>query len=303
MDVQSKRGGRRSRGRVRDELGAHVSTAGGVVNAPARAAALGARVLQLFTKQPGRWAERTFDAETRSAFAAAAGEHGVDVCAAHDAYLINLASPDSFLFARSYEAFVGELERAGSLGLHYLVTHPGNAMGHPVDAALARNAEAIERALAGSSFGGHVLLETTAGTGTSLGSRFEELAAIIGRVGPALRGRLGVCMDTCHVWAAGYDLRDDYDRVMGTFEETVGLDRLRFFHLNDSRYDCGSRRDRHAHIGKGALGDRAFRRLLQDDRFVHVPKVLETPKDGDALKADRRNLRVLRGLRKDGNGG
>lgn len=273
------------------------------MNAPARAAALGARVLQLFTKQPGRWAERTFDAETRAAFAAAVREHGVDICAAHDAYLINLASPDSFLFARSYEAFVGELERAASLGLHYLITHPGNAMGEAVDGALARNAEAIERALAASSYRGDVLLETTAGTGTALGARFDELATIIARVRPELRGRLGVCMDTCHVWAAGYDLRDDYDRVMGTFEETIGLDRLRFFHLNDSRYGCGSRRDRHAHIGKGALGDGAFRRLLLDDRFAHVPKVLETPKDGDALKADRRNLRFLRGLRKGGTAG
>jgi deoxyribonuclease-4 len=298
MGADSKRAVRRTRSRkARDELGAHVSTAGGVVHAPARAGALGARVLQLFTKQPGRWAERAFDAATCEQFAAAASAHGVDVFAAHDAYLINLASPDDFLFERSYEAFAGELQRAAALGLHFLVTHPGNAMGSPLDHALARNAEAIERALEASPYRGDVLLETTAGTGTALGSRFEELAAIIGRVGPGVRARLGVCLDTCHVWAAGYDLRDDYDRVIGGFEQTLGLERLRFFHLNDSRYGCGSRRDRHAHIGRGALGDAAFRRLLLDDRFASVPKVLETPKDGDAVKADRRNLRRLRGYR------
>lgn len=303
MVVESKRrrGGGRRRAQ-RDELGAHVSTAGGVVNAPGRAAALNARVLQLFTKQPGRWAERAFDEETRTAFAAAVQEHGIDVLAAHDAYLINLASPDPFLLARSFEAFRGELERAAALGLQFLITHPGNTMGEPVDRAIARNAEAIERALETSSYRGDVLLETTAGTGTALGARFDELAAIIERVGSGVRARLGVCMDTCHVWAAGYDLRDDYDRVMGSFEDTLGLDRLRFFHLNDSRFGCGSRRDRHAHIGKGALGDAAFYRLLTDERFASVPKVLETPKDGDALKADRRNLRRLRGFRKGGNG-
>jgi deoxyribonuclease IV len=301
MVSESKRGGGGSRRRgERDELGAHVSTAGGVVNAPERAAALGARVLQLFTKQPGRWAERTFDEDTRAAFTAAAREHRVDVLAAHDAYLINLASPDPFLFARSCDAFRGELERAASLGLHFLVTHPGNAMGEPPDRAIARNAEAIERALEGSSYRGDVLLETTAGTGTALGARFAELAAIIARIGPALRPRLGVCLDTCHVWAAGYDLRNDFDRVIGTFADEVGLDRLRFFHLNDSRFGCGSRRDRHAHIGRGALGDETFRRLLQDERFSNVPKVLETPKDGDALKADRRNLRRLRAYRTAG---
>lgn len=304
MVVESKRGtGARRRRARRDELGAHVSTAGGVVNAPARAWALNSRVLQLFTKQPGRWAERTFDDATRTAFAAAVEEYGIDVLAAHDAYLINLASPDPFLFARSCDAFRGELERAASLGLHFLITHPGNAMGEPTDRAIARNAEGIERALEASAFTGDVLLETTAGSGTALGGTFEQLAAIIERIGPTIRPRMGVCMDTCHVWAAGYDLREDYDGVMRRFEDALGLDRLRFFHLNDSRFDRGSRRDRHAHIGKGALGDAAFRRLLTDERFSNVPKVLETPKDDSALLADRRNLRRLRRLRAQRDGG
>ena len=299
MAPQSKRTPRSRPKRARsDELGAHVSTAGGVAFAPARAALLKSRVLQLFTKQPGRWAERAFDEATRAAFAAEVRLHGIDALAAHDAYLINLATPDPVLFARSFDAFCGELRRCAELSLDYLVTHPGNAMAGDVASALARNAEAIERALDASAFRGGVLLETTAGAGSALGARFEELAMLIERIGPSQRARLGVCMDTCHVWAAGYDLRTEYDAVIRHFADTVGLDRLRFFHLNDSVFGCGSRRDRHAHIGTGALGDAAFRSLLADERFVHVPKVLETPKDGDALRADRRNLRRLRGYRR-----
>jgi deoxyribonuclease IV len=299
MDAQPKRTPRsRPKRATADELGAHVSTAGGVVLAPARAAALKARVLQLFTKQPGRWADRSFDEATCAAFAAEVRAHGIEALAAHDAYLINLASPDPFLFARSFDAFLGELRRCAELSLHYLVTHPGNAMTGEVASAIARNAEAIEGALEASSFRGMVLLETTAGTGSALGASFDELAALIDRVGPTQRPRLGVCMDTCHVWAAGYDIRHEYDAVMARFADTVGIERLRFFHLNDSLFGCGSRRDRHAHIGRGALGDAAFRSLLEDERFAHVPKVLETPKDDDALRADRRNLRRLRGYRR-----
>jgi deoxyribonuclease IV len=299
MAAQSKRTPRsRPKPARSDELGAHVSTAGGVALAPARAAALKSRVLQLFTKQPGRWAERAFDEATRAAFAAEVRLHGIAALAAHDAYLINLATPDPVLFARSFAAFCAELRRCAELSLDYLVTHPGNAMTGDVASALARNAEAIERALDESAFRGGVLLETTAGAGSSLGARFEELAALIERVGPSQRARVGVCLDTCHVWAAGYDLRTGYDAVIRHFADTVGVDRLRFFHLNDSVFGCGSRRDRHAHIGTGALGDAAFRSLLTDERFVHVPKVLETPKDGDALRADRRNLRRLRGYRR-----
>jgi deoxyribonuclease-4 len=296
MDAGPKRAPRR---RVAgDELGAHVSTAGGVEQAPARAAALRSRVLQLFTKQPGRWAERSFDDATRAAFAASVAAHGIDVLAAHDAYLINLASPDPILLERSCTAFLGELRRCAELSLDALVTHPGNAMTGDVESALARNAEAIERALDVSAFRGHVLLETTAGSGSALGARFEELGALIERIAPPLRERVGVCMDTCHVWAAGYDLRGAYDDVIARFDDAVGLGRLRFFHLNDSLFGCGSRRDRHAHIGCGALGDATFRQLLEDARFAHVPKVLETPKDADALRADRRNLKRLRGFRR-----
>jgi deoxyribonuclease-4 len=281
-----------------DELGAHVSTAGGLELAPGRAAQLDARVLQLFTKQPSRWAERVIDDAAAAAFAAAARRHRIRVLASHDSYLINLGTNDPVLFARSYASFRAELERCTALGIGLVVTHPGHATGGDPHAALARNADAVARALDETGGSLAVLFETTAGSGRVLGARFDELAALIARVPASLRPRVGVCMDTCHVWAAGYDLRGDYDGVMQAFADVVGLERLRLFHLNDSLTALGSRRDRHAHIGSGALGHRAFRRLLTDPRFARVPKVIETPKHDDAVAADRRNLRRLRSYRR-----
>lgn len=280
-----------------DELGAHVSAAGGVQNAPGRAAEIGAVVLQLFTKQPQRWAEPTIDDETVHAFRERRKEHGIRVAVSHDSYLINLATPKDDLFERSYAAFAGELSRCVALGLEYLVTHPGNATDGDADRGLAQNAEAIERAL--DEVGGEtiVLLETTAGTGSVLGASFEELAALRERIRKPLRRRVAVCVDTCHVWAAGYDLQNGYDDTFRRFDDTLGLDLLRLFHLNDSQAGLGERRDRHADIGEGALGDEPFRRLLRDDRFTRVPKILETPKGDDATKNDRRNLARLRSYR------
>lgn len=283
---------------MRDEFGAHVSAAGGVHNAPGRAAALHSRVLQLFTKQPARWAERSFDAATCRAFRDACIEHDVDVVASHDSYLINLATPDPALFAQSLASFRAEIERCDGLGVPFIVSHPGNATDGNRTRALAQNAEAIERALDETGSSVQVLLETTAGSGLALGASFDELATIIARVGPTRRAQIGVCLDTCHVWAAGHDLRDHYDEVFIRFDDAIGLDRLRFFHLNDSMAGLGSRRDRHIGIGEGALGAKPFARLVTDDRFAQVPKVLETPKGRDPVRADRRNLRRLRGYRR-----
>jgi len=282
---------------LRDELGAHVSAAGGVERAPERAGALGAAVLQLFTKQPSRWAEPVLGPGTVAAFREARRAHGIEVAASHDSYLINLATPDPRLFARSYAAFRAELARCVALGIEYLVTHPGNATDGDAARGLAQNAEAIERALEEVPGATQVLLETTAGGGTVLGARFEQLAALLERLGPSARARVGVCLDTCHVWAAGYDLRREYDEVFRRFDDVLGLGRLKLFHLNDSQAGCGSRRDRHADIGRGALGPEPFRRLLADPRFEAVPKVIETPKGQDALASDRRNLARLRRYR------
>jgi len=280
----------------RDELGAHVSAAGGVAHSPARAAALRSAVLQVFTNQPGRWAEPVITAAAVEAFLAERARHGIRTAAAHGAYLINLASPDPVLRERSFDAFAGELRRCAAFGLEYLVIHPGSAMGADRRRARQRNAEGIRRALELVPGDVVVLLETTAGSGSSLGASFEELAELLDLI--AVPGRTGVCVDTCHVWAAGYDLTGDYDGVLRALDGVVGLGCVRLFHLNDSVAGLGAGRDRHAHIGEGALGMEAFRRLLRDERLRDIPKLLETPKDGDALRADRRNLRRLRALRR-----
>lgn len=284
-------------GSARDEIGAHVSSAGGPQNTPRRAAALDARVLQLFTKQPSRWAEPECTAEIVAAFAAERAAHGICFTAAHDSYLINLATSDAVLFARSFDSFCHELRRCETLGLNALVTHPGNATDGDVAGGLARNADAVRRALETVPGRTRVLFEVTAGSGSALGATFAQLATLIERVGTDFSERMGVCVDTCHMWAAGYDLASRYDAVFDEFDEIIGLERIELFHLNDSAGPLGSRRDRHAHIGAGALGDAPFRRLLNDERFANVPKVIETPKDDDALVADRRNLRRLRGYR------
>ena len=280
-----------------DELGAHVSSAGGVENGPARAAELDSIHLQLFTKQASRWAEREVTPEQATAFREARAAHGIRTAAAHDSYLINLASPDATLFARSLESFRMELRRCNTLGFDYLVTHPGNATDGDRDRGLEQNAAAIELALHLEGGAAMVLLEHTAGTGSALGKSFEELRRIIDAIAPPHRDRVGVCLDTCHLWAAGYDIVTDYDDVIARLDAIVGLDRVRLFHLNDSKTGLGSARDRHTHIGAGAIGLEGFRNLLRDERFRSVPKLLETPKDDDALAADRMNLAVLRGLR------
>lgn len=280
-----------------DELGAHVSVAGGVDRAPGRAAEIRSAVVQIFTKQPNRWAEKEVREEAAAAFRAERTRHGIRIAASHDSYLINLATPDPALFDKSRRSFQMELERCVALGLEFLVTHPGNATDGDLERGLEQNARAIDHALEAVPGPTTVLLETTAGGGKVLGATFEQLARMIACIDPARRSRIGVCVDTCHIWAAGYDLHDGYDDVFAHFDATVGLDRLRLFHLNDSVGARGSRRDRHADIGRGTLGDEPFRRLLNDGRFRSVPKVIETPKGDDHAAADRANLGRLRSYR------
>jgi deoxyribonuclease-4 len=280
-----------------DEIGAHVSTAGGVQHAPERAAALSSTVLQLFTKQPSRWAEPVITADIAQAFRDARSRHRIWSAGAHDSYLINLATSDATLFARSFHCFRGELERCTALGLDFLVTHPGNATDGDAASGLARNAEAIERALMEVPGPVNVLLETTAGSGSALGATFEQLGAMIERIAPDVRGRAGVCVDTCHIWVAGYDVLGDYMGVLARFNDVIGLDRLQVFHCNDSVAGRGSRRDRHAQIGKGTLGEAFFRRLVCDERLAKKPKLIETPKGTNVLWTDRRNIGRLRRYR------
>ncbi|HEU4564208.1 MAG TPA: deoxyribonuclease IV [Gemmatimonadaceae bacterium] len=274
-------------------LGAHVSTAGGVPMAPPRAGAIGATAMQIFTKQANRWAERECPDEECSAFRTALGETAVTATTAHDSYLINLASPDPALRARSLDSFMAELRRCDALGLHYLVSHPGNYMDER-EAGLARNADAIAEALERVPGRVELLMETTAGQGTVLGSTFEELAALIERVPEPHRSRVGVCVDTAHIFAAGYDICGDFDGVFARFADVLGWERLRLMHLNDSKAPFGSRKDRHELIGEGAIGEEPFRRIMTDARLAAVPKVIETPKLDDAEATDRRMLERLR---------
>jgi deoxyribonuclease-4 len=277
-----------------DLLGAHVSTQGGVATAPERGRTIRATAIQLFTKTPNQWREPVLTAETGEAFRAAMAERGIRVAVSHDSYLINLASPDRALRTRSEASFVAELRRCEVLGLPWVVSHPGNFMDDR-EAGLERNAESYARCLAQVPGGVRVAIETTAGAGTALGARFEELAALVDRMPAEARGRIGFCADTCHLFAAGYDLVNDCDGVWHAFDQTLGLGRLAVLHLNDSKGALGSRLDRHELIGKGRLGAAPFRRIMTDPRFAAVIKVLETPKGEDEFGNDRRTLRRLRG--------
>jgi deoxyribonuclease-4 len=278
--------------RVSDLLGAHVSTQGGVQNGPARGTAIGATAIQVFTKTPNQWREPELTADTAAAFRRECTRSGITSIVSHDSYLINLASPDGTLARRSAESFVAELRRCAALGIRALVTHPGNFIDDR-DAGLERNAAAYTRCLE-SVPGPMILLETTAGTGTALGSTFEELARLREAIGKRVRKRVAFCADTCHLYSAGYDLRRDYDGVWARWDDVIGLDLLHCLHLNDSKTPFGSRRDRHELIGDGSLGPEPFRRLMRDPRFARVMKVIETPKGDDGVTLDRRMLRRLR---------
>lgn len=274
-------------------LGAHVSIAGGTHEAPGRAKAIGATAMQIFTKLAQRWAERSCADDECVDFRRALAETRIRATVAHDSYLINLASPDATLRRRSIESFVAELARCEALGLQYLVSHPGNYIDDR-ESGLQRNADAITEALERVPGKTMLCMELTSGSGTAIGSSFEELASLIARVSPAVRARMGVCVDTCHAYSAGYDLVKDYDAVWRHFADVVGIERLRVLHLNDSKTPFGSRRDRHELIGEGSLGPSPFRRLMTDEKMVEIPKLIETPKLDDATKTDSRMLARLR---------
>jgi deoxyribonuclease-4 len=279
-------------------FGAHMSIAGGCHNALHAALARGCETVQLFTKNSNQWAARELTPENLQLFRKTLRQSRLRCPTAHDSYLINLASPDEVLYRRSMEAFLIELERAEQLGLRYLVTHPGAHMGSGEEAGLSRVAAALDEIHARTpDYRVQVLLESTAGQGSCLGHRFEHLARILELLKkPA---RVGVCLDTCHVFAAGYPLstEKEYTATMQEFDRQIGLRQLRLFHVNDSLKPLGSRVDRHAHIGKGGLGLEAFRHLVNDARFKTRPMILETPKEGaDGTDMDAVNLATLRGL-------
>jgi deoxyribonuclease-4 len=277
----------------RDLLGAHVSTQGGVQKALARGKTIGATAIQVFTKTPSQWREPALTEESRTAFRRECDRSEIASIVAHDSYLINLASPDPVLAARSAESFRCELRRCELLGIPAVVSHPGNFIDDR-EAGLLRNAAVITRCLQEVPGDVMLLLETTAGTGTALGATFEELAALRDAIGESVRHRIAFCADTCHLYSAGYDLVREYDAVWRRWEETIGLAQLRCLHLNDSKTPFNSRRDRHQLVGEGSLGPEPFRRIMRDPRFRSVMKVIETPKGDDEVTFDRRMLRRLR---------
>ena len=279
-------------------FGAHMSVAGGLHHALLAAQAHNCETVQLFTSSPSQWSSRELTTEEISLFRSTLRETKLRYPTAHDSYLINLASPDDKLYRRSVEAFLNEMRRAEQLGLRYLVMHPGAHVGSGEETGLARVAAALDEIHARcANYRVRILIETTAGQGTTLGHRFEHLARILSLV--AAPERLGVCLDTCHVFAAGYALSPlaEYNATMQAFQATVGLQRLKLFHVNDSVREQGSHVDRHAHIGRGKIGLEAFRYLVNDRRFRKRPMILETPKeDGDIADMDAVNLGVLREL-------
>ncbi|MDP1860163.1 MAG: deoxyribonuclease IV [Gemmatimonadaceae bacterium] len=275
-------------------LGAHVSTSGGVPSALPRAAAIGATAMQIFTKTANQWKEPEIGAADREMFTTALAASAVRVSNAHDSYLINLASPNGMLWTRSLISFISELRRCEALHLDFLVSHPGNFMDDRAS-GIARNAAAIGIALEVVPGRTRLLIETTAGSGTALGASFEEMAQLLSLIPDEVRERVGVCVDTAHIFAAGYDLANAYDDVWMRFGDVVGYDRLGMMHLNDSKAPFASRRDRHELIGEGAIGEEAFRRIMTDDRLATVPKVIETPKGDVPDVMDTKMLNLLRG--------
>ena len=278
-------------------LGSHMSIAGGTHLALERAEHAGCQVIQIFVKNNNRWVGKPISEEEAETFQKSWERSAIQEVVAHDCYLINLASPLDEMWQRSIDALIDELERCDRLGLSYLVTHPGSHMGRGEEQGVRRIARAIDQ-IHQKDWKVRIALETTAGQGTSVGYRFEHLRDIIGAVRQP--DRLAVCMDTCHIFAAGYDIREeeDYQKTMESFDQTVGLDKLRIFHFNDSKRGWGSRVDRHEHIGRGEIGTSAFASILNDERLTGVPKILETPK-GKTHREDKRNLKVLRSLIKE----
>jgi deoxyribonuclease-4 len=276
-----------------------MSIAGAVAQALWRGRETGCDVIQIFTKNAMQWRAKPLTQDDREAFLKARQETGVSPVAAHGSYLINLASPDDSLYERSQEALWEEMQRAEALELPYLVMHPGFPRGSGEEEGINRIARAINLIHhRGAEIKVMILMETTAGQGATLGNRFEHFARIIGRIEAA--ERVGVCIDTCHIFAAGYDISTlaGYEATLGEFDRVIGLARLKVMHLNDSKAAPGTRVDRHEHIGLGFLCLDAFRSLLQDPRLSHLPFILETPKGKTTSGEDWDcvNLRVLREL-------
>ncbi len=277
-------------------LGAHTSVAGGVSKAVPLAEGLGFTAIQIFTKNNNRWAAKPLEESEIQKFKSSLAESNIRYVVSHDSYLINLCAKDENNLDKSRKAFVDELERCETLGIEYLNFHPGAHGGQGEDYGIKMIAESLNIAHQNTKgFKVSSMLELTAGQGTNLGYRFEHIARIIDLVDES--ERMTACIDTAHIFAAGYNIKDEseYDKVIDDFDKIIGLDRLQCFHMNDSKKEFGSRVDRHEHIGKGFIGLEGFRNIMNDPRLTHIPKILETPKGKEQLE-DIENLKVLRSL-------
>ncbi len=278
-------------------IGAHMSIAGGTYKAIAQGDAVDATALQIFTKNNNQWKAKALTDKDIEKFNNARDNSAIRAYVGHTGYLINLASPKDDVFEKSVDSLTDELERADSLGLSDLVMHPGAHLGEGEEYAITKITETLNRIFDDTQdVKTRLALETTAGQGSGVGYKFEHIAEIIDRIDN--KSRVSVCLDTCHVFAAGYELRNKraWNATFKEFDEIIGLDYLRVIHVNDSKKPLGSRVDRHEHLGEGELGLEPFRFLMQDKRFVDVPKILETPKGDDPEANDRRNLDILRGF-------
>ena len=272
-------------------LGVHCSIRGGLHNAFTESASLGIDTFQIFTKNQRQWKEKIINTEEKSTFLNTYKTSQVKMIFSHASYLINLASNDDTLWERSTKALIGEVQRCHDLGLDFTIVHPGSAKELSEQKGIKKIIMALKTTLhATENSTVKILLENTAGQGTSIGYRFEHLKQIIDGVNSS---RIGVCFDTCHAFAAGYDIRtkSGFEATMEELDNTIGLSHLQAIHLNDSKGELGSKRDRHEHIGKGKLGLEPFRQIM--NRFTHIPKVIETPKEGTM---DAANLQALREL-------
>lgn len=280
-------------------LGAHLSIAKGLHKAIYEAEKLNCSALQIFTKNAATWKEKNITPDDINRFKHAIVETGIKEIASHSSYLINLATTDKKKYAMSRKALSAELIRSSSLGILYVVLHPGSHMGSGEQKGIGQISNAINEIFFKlPDLQTRLLLETTAGQGSGIGHSFEQIASILDRIDASKKNKIGVCLDTCHIFAAGYDIRTEkvYNRTIENFNKIIGFQQLYLIHLNDSKKELGSRVDRHEQIGKGLIGLKAFELIMNDNRLRHIPKIIETPKGKEGNKMDRINLELLADL-------
>lgn len=280
-------------------IGAHMSIAGGVFNAIAHGVEAECATIQIFTKSNNQWKAKELTNEEVEKYLADRKKAGIDPVVGHTAYLINIASPKEDIYKKSVDSLKLELERCARLAIDDLVLHPGSYLDTTEEIGIKKIVDSLNKIFEETAdVKTRIALETTAGQGTNLGYKFEQLAEMIDGIDN--KKRISVCMDTCHIFAAGYDIRkkQGYEKTIKKFDEIIGLKYLKAMHLNDSKMEFGKKRDRHEHLGRGFIGKDAFKFIMKDKRLAHIPKLLETPKEENGVNMDKVNLDLLRKFHK-----